>query len=87
MSETRKISLFLWEIRGCIIKQIHSVQIACLCRLKVWPNVPLFCWLCCIEHRIPIGETIKIVGALNNAGLKPELEDDVLLGMEIKQIN
>lgn len=79
--------LFLWEIGGWILKEIHSVQIACMCRLKVWPNFSVFSWLCCRENRITSGETINIVGALKKAGLRPELEDDVLLGMEVDSLN
>ncbi|XP_073233810.1 uncharacterized protein [Porites lutea] len=39
------------------------------------------------ENRIPIGETINIVGALKNDVLRAELEDDVVSGMEVDSLN
>lgn len=44
-------------------------------------------FLNCRENRTPIGEGINIVGALRNGGLRPELEDDVVLGLEVDSLN
>lgn len=41
----------------------------------------------CRENRIFIGEGTYIVGALRNAGLRPELEDDVVSGLGVDSIN
>lgn len=55
--------------------------------LKENVETKLGCSLCCRENRIPIGETINIVGALKNAVLRAELEDDVVSGMEVDSLN
>lgn len=39
------------------------------------------------DNRIPIGNGIFIVGSLKNAGLRPELEDDVIAGLEVDSLN
>ena len=41
----------------------------------------------CRENQIFIGEGTYIVGALRNAGLRPELEDDVVSGLGVDSIN
>ena len=41
----------------------------------------------CRGNRIPIGGDIYIVGSLTNAGLRPELEDDVISGLEVDSLN
>lgn len=55
--------------------------------LKENVETKLGCSLCRRENRIPIGETINIVGALKNDVLRAELEDDVVSGMEVDSLN
>lgn len=44
-------------------------------------------FLNCRENRTLIGEGINIGGALRNGGLRPEFEDDVVLGLEVDSLN
>lgn len=39
------------------------------------------------DNWIPIGDGIFIVGSLKNTGLRPELEDDVIAGLEVDSLN
>ena len=39
------------------------------------------------DNRIPTGDGIFIVGSLKNAGLRPELEHDVIAGLEVDSLN
>lgn len=62
------------------------------CKVIAWADINFFLFptssfLFSRDNRIPIGDGIFIVGSLKNAGLRPELEDDVIAGLEVDSLN